>query len=128
MGLGAKEIFLTLTGVTHLGITCLSHISSRGRRRDDGNIHQGALVHQQTTLAQHGNDGLEEGLGQARRLQPMAKLEQRDGVRYRFAAQIEAVKTPKGLAVIDGIFQRLVGQPKPLLQEVEAQHPHQAQR
>jgi hypothetical protein len=45
----------------------------------------------------------------------VAKLEQRGGVRYRFAAQIEAEKAAKRLAVIDGIFQRLVGQTKPLL-------------
>ena len=58
----------------------------------------------------------------------MAKLEQRGGIRYRFAAQIQAEKTPKRLAVVDGIFQRLVGQPKPLLQKVQAQHPLQADR
>ncbi len=58
----------------------------------------------------------------------MAKLEQRRRVRHRFTPQIKAEKTPKRLAVINGVFQRLVGQPKPLLEKIQAQHPLQADR
>ena len=44
---------LKVTDVTHLGIACLSLILGRELRRVDYRIHQGALVHQQTTLAQY---------------------------------------------------------------------------
>ena len=128
VGLGAKVILLTFTGMPHLGIAGLSLILGRRRGGDDGGIHQGALVHQQAALTQHLIDGRKDGLGQALGLQQAAKFEQRRGVRYRFAAQIKAQKAPKRLAVIDGIFQRLVGQTEPLLQEVQAQHQLQANR
>ena len=128
VGLGAKVIWLALAGVTHFGITCPRLVLGRGRCRDERGIHQGALGHQQAALTQHRVDGVKEGRGQARCFQPVAKLEQRGGVRYRGAAQIEAEKAAKRLAVVDGIFPCLVGQPEPLLQEVEAQQQFQAQR
>ena len=128
VGLGAKVILLALAGVTHFGVACPRLVLGRGWCGDDGGIHQGALVHQQATLTQHRVDRVKDGLGQAQCFQQVAKLEQRGGIRYRFAAQIEAEKAAKRLTIIDGIFQRLVGQPKSLLQEVEAQHQFQAQR
>jgi len=114
--------------VTHLRIAGLRLIFGRGRGGDNRGIHQGALVHQQATLAQQRVDRVKDGLGQAVCFQQVAKFKQRGGIRYRFAAQIETEKTPKRLTVIDGIFQRLVGQTEPLLQEVQAQHQPQANR
>ena len=43
-----------------------------------------------------------------------------DSLDALLAAQIDAQKMAKGLAVVDAIFQGLVGQPKPLLEEVKA--------
>ena len=125
VGLGAKVILLALTGVPHLGIAGLRLILGRGWRCDEGGIHHGALGHQQAALTQHLVDGLKDRPGKARRFQQMAKLEQRGGVRYRCAAQIQAGKAPQRLTIVDGIFPGLISQTKPLRQAIETQHPLQ---
>lgn len=128
VGLGTKVVLLALTGMTYLDIAGVVLVLGRGLGSDDGRIHQCALVHEQTTFAQQGIDGLENGLGQAIRFQQMAKLEQDGGIGHRFAYQIPAQKAPKRLAIVDGIFQGLISQTKPLLQEIETQHQLQPDR
>ena len=58
----------------------------------------------------------------------MTEAQQRGGVRHALDGQIESDEVTHGLAVIDRIFQRLVGQRIPLLQEVDPQHAFQASR
>ena len=70
-----------------------------------------------------------DGLGQIVLLQQVAEVEQRRGIGHRFAAaQLDAHKRAQRLAVIERIFQGLVGQRIPLLQKVHAQHPLDAHR
>jgi len=54
--------------------------------------------------------------------QQIAKLQQPRGIRRRLARQVDAHEIAQRLAVVDRIFQRLVGQAVPLLQQVHAQH------
>src|SRR3954447_14408438 len=58
----------------------------------------------------------------------MAKVQDCRLLRDRRHCQINAGKAPQGLAVIQRILHRTVGQPIPLLQKVDPQHPLQTDR
>ena len=55
-------------------------------------------------------------------------FQQRGGLRHRLHAQIDAGKGAHRLAVVERIFQSFIGQPIPLLEEVNAPHPLDADR
>ena len=55
----------------------------------------------------------------------MPEVQEGGGVRHAFGAQINAGKTLQRMAVVERVFERLVGQPIPLLEEIDAQHPLQ---
>ena len=61
-------------------------------------------------------------------LQPMAEVQNCRLLRNRRHRQINAGKAAQGLAVIERILHRPVGQPIPLLQKVDPQHPLQPDR
>ena len=67
-------------------------------------------------------DLLEQGLGEVVVQQQSPELQQRGGVGHRLARQVNAHEVAQRLAVVQRIFQRLVGQAVPLLQTVHAQH------
>lgn len=73
-------------------------------------------------------DLVEQRLGQVVGQQQSPELEQRRGVRHRLARQVDAHEVAQGLAVVQRVFQRLVGQAVPLLQAVHAQHAGHAHR
>ena len=58
----------------------------------------------------------------------MAELQQRRRVRHRVVVQVNPGKVAQRMAVIQRVLQRLVGQPIPLLQKVDPQHPLQTDR
>src|SRR5215204_391284 len=58
----------------------------------------------------------------------MAEVQHRRGVRDRRHRQIDAGKAAQRLTIVERVLQRLVGQPVPLLQKVEPQHPLQPNR
>ncbi|MNL40704.1 hypothetical protein D3C87_1630730 [compost metagenome] len=57
-----------------------------------------------------------------------AKLQQRGRVWHRLDCQVDPGKRPHRHAVVQRVFQCLVRQPVPLLEEVNAQHPLKADR
>lgn len=57
----------------------------------------------------------------------MPEVQQRGGVGHACGAQINAGKTWQRLAVVERVFERFVGQPIPLLEEIDAQHPLQTE-
>ena len=61
-------------------------------------------------------------------LQPMAEVQDCRLFRNPRYRQINASKAAQGLAVVERILHRPVGQPIPLLQEVNPQHPLQTNR
>jgi hypothetical protein len=84
--------------------------------------------HQQTALLQHRPDLIEQYFGQFVLLQPMAEVQHRRRLRNRRYRQVDPSKAAQGLAIVERVFQCLVGQPVPLLQKVEPQHPFQPDR
>jgi hypothetical protein len=114
----------------HLRVAALRLVLvlGRGRSGDDRGVDDRALPHQQAALLQHRPDLVEQRPGQIVALQPMAEVQQGRRVRHRVAVQLDPGKAAQRLAVVQRIFQRLVGQTVPLLQKVDAQHPLQPDR
>ncbi len=128
MGLHAEKPLVALLGLLHLRVTLLGLVLGGGRGGHDSGVDDGALAHEQALLGQAGVDLLEDPLGQGMFLQQMAEAQQRGGIRHALDGQVDTDEVAHGLAVVDGIFQRLVGKRIPLLQEVDPQHPLQADR
>ena len=128
MRLHAKVPLIALLGLVHLRVAALLLVLGRGRRSDDGRINDCALPHQQAALLQHRRYFGEQRLAQFVLLQPMAEVQNCRLLRDPRHRQINAGKAAQGLAVIERILHRPVGQPIPLLQEVDPQHPLQTNR
>ena len=128
MPLHPEMPLIALLGLVHLRVARLLFVLGRGRRGDNRGIYNSTLAHQQTALGQRRDDLVEQRLGQLVALQPMAEVKHRRRVRHRVHRQIDAGKAAQGLAVVQRILQRLVRQPVPLLQEVDAQHQLQRDR
>ena len=86
------------------------------------------LAHQQAALLQQRTHLVEQRPGQVMLLQPMAEVQHRRRVRNRRHRQINAGKAAQRLAVVERVLKGLVGQPVPLLQKVQPQHPFQPDR
>ena len=74
------------------------------------------------------DDFVEQRLAQLVPLQPMAEVQDRRLLRHRRHRQIDPGKAAQRLAVVQRILHRPVGQPVPLLQKVDPQHPLQTDR
>ena len=126
MGLHAEVILLALPGLLHLRIALPGLVPGGGGRRHNGGVDDGALAHEQALLGQVGVDFLEDPLGQGMLLQQVTEAQQRGRIRHTLDGQIDTDEVTHGLAVVDGILQRFIGQGIPLLQKVNAQHALQA--
>jgi hypothetical protein len=58
----------------------------------------------------------------------MPEMQHRGGVRHRVAVQLDSGKAAQRLAVIERVLDRFVGQPVPLLHEIDPQHACQRDR
>ena len=94
MGLHPEIPLVALAGLVHRRIAGLLLVLGRGRRGDDGGIHDGSLAHQQTALRQQRPDLIEQCLGQIMLLQPVAELQQRRRVRHRVAGSGQYRQSP----------------------------------
>jgi hypothetical protein len=56
----------------------------------------------------------------------MPEVQQRGGIGHALGWEINAGETLQRLTVVERVFERLVGQRIPLLEEIDAQHPLQA--
>jgi hypothetical protein len=119
---------IALLGLVHFRVAGLLFVLGRGRRGDDRGIDDRALPHQQAALVQHRADFVEQRLGQVVLVQPMAEVQHRRRVRNRRHRQVDPGKAAQRLAVVKRVFKGLVGQPIPLLQKVDPQHPLQSDR
>ena len=68
-----------------------------------------------------GVDGGKEALAQAVRFEQAAELQERGGVGHALGHQVDPGEAAQRLAVVEGVFDRLVRQPMPLLEEIDAQ-------
>src|SRR3954453_2042665 len=109
----------------HLRVTRLALVLGRGWGGNDRGVDDRPLAHQQATLLQHRRYFGEQRLAQLMLLQPMAEVPDCRLLRDRRHRQINTGKAAQGLAIVQRILHRTVGQPIPLLQEVDPQHPLQ---
>jgi hypothetical protein len=109
---------VALLRLVHVGVALALGVLRRAGRSDDRGVHDGARAHQQALLGQVRVDLVEQRLGQVVGQQQAPKLQQRRGVGHRFARQVDAHEIAHRLAVVQGVFQRFVSQPVPLLQTV----------
>lgn len=128
MRLHAEVPLVAFFGLMHFRITLTASIFGRRRRSNDGGVNNSAFLEDQALCGQQGVDGFEDALGQLVCFQQAAKFEQGSGVRCGFSRQVNANKSPDGLAVIDGVFNAFVRESKALLGDVHAQHPLYANR
>lgn len=126
MGLQAEVPLVAPLGLLHLRIALLSLFFGRRGCRHDSRVVEGAFTHEQALLSQVGVDLLENPLGQRMLLQQVTEAQECGRVRYAFARQIDTHEVAHRLTIVDRIFERLVGDRIPLLQEVDPQHALQA--
>lgn len=123
MGFHPKVPHVAFLGLVHLRVALLARVLGRGGRRDDGGIDNGAFSHQQVALAQVGVDLLEDSLGQSMPFQQVPELQKRGGIGHGFHPKVDPGKAAHRLAVVESVFERLIGQRIPLLQKIHPQHP-----
>jgi hypothetical protein len=126
MGLHAEIPLVALLGLLYLQAALLGLVLGGERGGHDGGVDDGALAHEQLLLGQAGVDLLEDPLGQGMFLQQVTETQQRGGVRHALDGQVDTDEVTHGLAIVDIIFERLVGEGVPLLQEVDPQRALQA--
>ena len=95
---------------------------------DDRGIDQRAFAHEQAAFFQMAVDRLEERGAEVILLQQAAELEQRRRVGNRVGGETDSQESTHRLTVIDGVFQRFIGQAIPLLQEIQPEHPLHSHR
>ena len=71
---------------------------------------------------------IEQQLAEVMALQQVAEVEDRGFVGHRLAAEVDADEPAHRQRVIERLFRRGVGQVEPVLQQVQPQHPLQADR
>lgn len=62
------------------------------------------------------------------RFEKVTEFEQRRRVRRRLTVQVNADESADGLAVVDGVFDALIGQVEALLGHIHAKHARQSDR
>ena len=111
----------SFAGLVHLRIALLGLVLGGRRRGDQRGVHHGSFPQQQAACGEVGVDGGKEALAQIMRFEEMTKLQQRGGIGHALGLEIDAGETLQGLTVVKGVFQRFIGQPIPLLKEIDAQ-------
>ncbi len=122
VGFHAEVPLVALLGGVHVGIARAGAVFGGTGRGNEGGIDHGAFAHEQAAFAQVGVDLGKQRWSEAVCLQQAAELEQGGGVGHDCTRQVDAHKLAQRLAVGDGVFQALIGQAVPLLQEIHPQH------
>jgi hypothetical protein len=121
VGLHPEIPLVALAGLVHFGVAFPVLVLGGGRGGDEGGIDQRAFAHRQATGGQVGVDGAKEALAKVVGFEQVAEFQQRRGVGHALGREVDAGEVPHGLAVVDGVFERFVGQAIPLLEEIHPQ-------
>ncbi len=109
----------------HLRIVLAFSVLDRGRRGNEGSIDNGAFLEQRTLVGQMLADRFKQHSRQLMGFQQATESQQGGGIRRRLMAQVDADKNTNGLAVLDGRFGALIGEPETLLHDIHTQHARQ---
>ncbi len=126
--LHAKVPVVALLGRAHLLVSAIRAVLGRGRGADDAGVYHRAFGYFQPLLRQQRIDQSEELVCELLRFEQAAKAQQRGGIRYPLAPQIDHRKPAKYSRVVQRLLARLIGQVEPQLQKVQPQHPLQPDR
>ncbi len=121
----AEIPLVAFLGLVHFRVALLFLVLGGGWRGDERGIHQRAFPQQQAARGEVGVDGGEKALAQVVRFQQVPEVQQGGGIGHAFGGQINPGKTLEGVAVVERVFERLVGEGIPLLEKIDAQHPLQ---
>lgn len=88
-------------GLMHARRTCLVEILARGWGGPQGGIIEAALAHQESWFGQMRLGGLKQGPSKAASLRQPTELQQRGGIRRRFAPEGAADEAANGPAALD---------------------------
>ena len=128
MSLHAEVPLIAFLRLMHLRITDFILVLGRAGRIDDRCIDDGTGTHFQPIFLKILIDQYKQLIAQVMRFKQMAELTNRGLVRRRLASQVDAHKAAHGPRVIQSFFHGRIGQVEPMLQEMYAQHPLQAER
>ena len=117
-----KPIFIPLFGLVHFGITGFLRVFRGAGSIDDGGIHNGAALHHVPGLHHHTVDCVKKQLVQTMCFQKMTEIAQRCFIRYCLCHEVNTCEFPHGIAVVDGILSRRIGQVEPDLKQIHPQH------
>ena len=95
---------------------------------DAGGIHHRAFGHQQAFGFEVRIDGVQQHGSEAVFFEEMTEVEDRGLVRQRVGDTRKARKTPHALDFVERVLHLAVGEAKPLLHTVDAQHRGQGHR
>lgn len=123
MGLHPEVPLLALGGLVHVWVTGLVGVLRRARGVDNRGIHNGAGGHAIAEGLEMLSDRLEERGPQLVCFQQMPEPADRGFVGNGFHAQVDPDEGAHGQRVVQGLFDRGIGEVKPLLQEVDPKHP-----
>jgi hypothetical protein len=119
---------IRLMGRTIIGIALLPFILRRTRRGDNRRIHNRAALNRDLRPLQHLSDLREQPFVQLMPLQQSPKFKDRGRVWHRLSSQINFCKLTQYRNIVQRFFTRKVGHIEPVLKEMNAQHPLQANR
>ena len=118
--LHAKVPLVAFLGLVHFGVTLAGTILGGIRCRNQSGVHHRAGLEQQAVESQLGVDHLQDLRAQLVRLEKMAKSQDADAVGDALGAA-DAGEVTVEVGLEQSLFGSQVGQPKPLLQAVNAQ-------
>jgi len=122
VGFHPEVPLVTFFGLVHLWVTGSISVL-RGRWRSNNRcVHYRTASHHQTLGGQVLVDRLKDARRQLMFFKQAAKLQQGRCVRGAFTSEIHTHKAANRLAVVQRIFNRLIGKPKALLGDVHTQH------
>ena len=87
-------------------------------RIDDGGVYNGAALHHVSGLHHNTVDCVEKQLVQSVCFQKMTEFAQRCFIRNRLRHEVNACEFSHGVAVVDGVLGRRVGQVEPDLKQI----------
>jgi len=122
MGFHAEVPLVAFFGGTHLRIALAFFVLGGGRRRDQGGIHHGALLEQQTPVAQFGVDLGQKTFRQPVLFKQVPEFTDRGLIRNGVHRQIKADETAVQRHFVQGLFHRRVGVVEEVLEQMDAQH------
>ena len=120
--LHAKVPLFAFARLVHLGVARLGCVLGGAGRTNNGRIHDGAGVDLQAPGLQFLPHLGKQGFAELVLIEHFTKLQQRGGVGYALAAQINTGKAAQAGAALEGFLTGQIGQVEPVLDEVDAQH------